>query len=112
MAVNVGAAADQVRAAAGAECPTDGEFEPNDGGPGGLQVYGAGQWLEAKRGAKSGQMEPATFAVDADSGMIVVQNLPNQDIDDPSQVAPLLDQIDGGIAKLMAPSRLMAPPLI
>ncbi len=69
----------------------------------GLQVYGAGQWLEAKHGAKSRRTwRKLHLAVDAASGMIVAQTLTDQDADDPSQVAPLLDQIDGEIAKVTA----------
>jgi hypothetical protein len=69
----------------------------------GLQVYGAGQWLEAKHGAKSRRKwRKLHLAVDADNGMIVAQTLTDQDIGDPSQVGPLLDQIDGGIAKVTA----------
>ena len=69
----------------------------------GLQVYGAGQWLEAKHGAKSRrQWRKLHLAVDAASGMIVAQTLTDQDTDDPSQVGPLLDQIDGPIAQVMA----------
>lgn len=69
----------------------------------GLQVYGAGQWLEAKHGAKSRRKwRKLHLAVDAGSGMIVAQTLTDQDIDDPSQVAPLLDQIDAGIATVTA----------
>jgi hypothetical protein len=65
----------------------------------GLQVYGAGQWLEAKHGAKSRKLH---LAVDAANGMIIAQTLTDQDVDDPSQVAPLLDQIDSEIAKVTA----------
>jgi hypothetical protein len=69
----------------------------------GLQVYGAGQWLEAKHGAKSRRKwRKLHLAVDADNGMIVAQTLTDQDVDDPSQVGPLLDQIDVGIAKVTA----------
>jgi len=69
----------------------------------GLQVYGAGQWLEAKHGAKSRRKwRKLHLAVDAGSGMIVAQTLTDQDADDPSQVAPLLDQIDGRIARVTA----------
>ena len=40
----------------------------------GLQVYGAGQWLEAKHGAKSRRKwRKLHLAVDAASGMIVAQ---------------------------------------
>jgi hypothetical protein len=69
----------------------------------GLQVYGAGQWLEAKHGAKSRRKwRKLHLAVDAGSGMIVAQALTDQDADDPSQVAPLLDQIDDRIARVTA----------
>jgi hypothetical protein len=60
----------------------------------GLQVYGAPQWLEAKHGAKSRRKwRKLHLAVYADSRMIVAQTLTDQGADDPSQVAPLLDQI-------------------
>jgi hypothetical protein len=69
----------------------------------GLQVYGAGQWLEAKHGAKSRRKwRKLHLAVDAGNGMIVARTLTDQDTDDPSQVAPMLDQIDVGIAKVTA----------
>ena len=69
----------------------------------GLQVYGAGQWLEAKHGAKSRRTwRKLHLAVDAASGMIVAQTLTDQDTDDPSQVEPLLDQIDDPIARVTA----------
>jgi hypothetical protein len=69
----------------------------------GLQVYGAGQWLEAKHRAKSRRKwRKLHLAVDAANGMIIVQTLTDQDVDDPSQVAPLLDQIDSEIAKVTA----------
>jgi transposase len=69
----------------------------------GLQVHGAGQWLEAKHGAKSRRTwRKLHLAVDADNGTIVAQTLTDQDADDPSQVAPLLDQIDGTIARVTA----------
>jgi hypothetical protein len=69
----------------------------------GLQVYGAGQWLEAKHGAKSRRKwRKLHLAVDASSGMIVAQTLTDQDADDPSQVAPLLDQIEDRIARVTA----------
>jgi hypothetical protein len=69
----------------------------------GLQVYGAGQWLEAKHGVKSRRKwRKLHLAVDADNGMIVAQTLTDQDTDDPSQVAPLLDQIDGLVDRVTA----------
>jgi hypothetical protein len=69
----------------------------------GFQVYGAGQWLEAKHGAKSRRKwRNPHLAVDATSGMIVAQTLTDQDADDPSQVAPLLHQIDGPFTRVTA----------
>jgi hypothetical protein len=69
----------------------------------GLQVYGAGQWLEAKHGAKSRRKwRKLHLAVDAGSGMIVAQILTDQDADDPSQVAPLLNQIECRIVRVTA----------
>jgi len=69
----------------------------------GLQVYGAGQWLEAKHGAKSRRTwRKLHLAVDAASGVIVAQTLTDQDTDDPSQVGPLLDQIDDPIGRVTA----------
>ncbi len=69
----------------------------------GLQVFGAGQWLEEKHGAKSRRSwRKLHLAVDADTGMIVAQVLTDQHTDDPSQVGPLLDQVDEEIDKVMA----------
>jgi hypothetical protein len=53
----------------------------------GLKVYGAGQWLQEKHGAKSRRnWRKLHLAVDADSGRIVAHTLTDQDTDDPSQV--------------------------
>jgi transposase len=69
----------------------------------GLQVYGAGQWLEAKHGAKSRRKWcKLHLAVDATSGLIVAKTLTDQEADDPSQVGPLLDQIDEPIGQVTA----------
>ena len=69
----------------------------------GLQIYWAGQWLETKHGARfRRKWRKLHLAVDAANGMIVAQTLTDQDADDPSQVAPLLDQIDGRIARVTA----------
>jgi hypothetical protein len=66
----------------------------------GLQVYGAGQWLEAKHGAKSRRSwRKLHLAVDAASGMIVAQTLTDQDVDDPSRAGSLLDQIDDPVVQ-------------
>ncbi|MHC2302918.1 hypothetical protein ACVJBD_007185 [Rhizobium mongolense] len=64
----------------------------------GLQVYGAGQWLEEKHGARSRRgWRKLHLALDADSGEIVAHTLTDQDAGDVSQVAPLLDQNGGPI---------------
>jgi len=69
----------------------------------GLKVYGAGQWLEEKHGVRSrSNWRKLHLAVDADSGRIVAHTLTDQDTDDPSQVAPLLGQIDGEIGQFTA----------
>jgi transposase len=69
----------------------------------GLQVFGAGQWLEEKHGAKSRRTwRKLHLAVDADTGMIVAQILTDQQTDDPSQVGPLLAQVEEEIEKVTA----------
>ena len=69
----------------------------------GLVVFGAGQWLEAKHGAKSRRTWRKLYlAVDADSGMIVAHVLSDQHTDDASQVGPLLTQIEEEIEKVIA----------
>ncbi len=69
----------------------------------GLQVFGAGQWLEEKHGTKSRRTwRKLHLAVDADSGMIVAKILTDQHTDDPSQVGPLLAQVDEEIDKVIA----------
>jgi hypothetical protein len=69
----------------------------------GLQVYGAGQWVEAKHGTKSRRKwRKLHLAVDAANGMIVAQTLTDQDADDPSQVGPLLDQINDPTGQVTA----------
>jgi hypothetical protein len=76
----------------------------------GLKVYGAGQWLEEKHGARSRRnWRKFHLAVDANSGEIIAHRLTDQDTDDPSQVQPLLSQIDGGIDQFTADGA--SPPL-
>lgn len=70
----------------------------------GLEVYGAGQWLEEKHGAKSRRAwRKLHLALDADNGEIIAHVMTDQDAgDDASQVEPLLDQIDGPIGQFTA----------
>ncbi len=69
----------------------------------GLEVYGAGQWLEEKHGARSRRSwRKLHLAQNADSGEITAHTLTDQDTGDASQVDPLLDQIDGPIGQFTA----------
>jgi hypothetical protein len=69
----------------------------------GLEVYGAGQWLEEKHGAKSRRgWRKLHLALDADSGDIIAHVMTGQHMGDSSQVGALLDQIDGPIGKFTA----------
>jgi hypothetical protein len=69
----------------------------------GLKVYGAGQWLEEKHGAKSRRnWRKLHLAVDADSGEIIAHSLTDQETGDASQLESLLDQIDDEIGQFTA----------
>jgi IS5 family transposase len=69
----------------------------------GLKVYGAGEWLQEKHGARARRSwRKLHLAVDAASGMIVAQTLTEKEIGDPSQVGPLLDQIQGDVEQVTA----------
>jgi len=69
----------------------------------GLKVFGAGEWLQEKHGARARRTwKKLHLGVDADTGMIMASTLTGNDIGDPSQVAPLLDQIEATIASVTA----------
>ena len=69
----------------------------------GLKVFGAGEWLQEKHGAKARRIwKKLHLAMDADTGMIMASTLTGNDVGDPSQVAPLLDQIEATIASVTA----------
>ena len=69
----------------------------------GLKVFGAGEWLQEKHGAKARRTwKKLHLAVDADTGMIMASTLTGSDVGDPSQVAPLLDQIEATITSITA----------
>ncbi|QND44275.1 IS5 family transposase (plasmid) [Rhizobium lusitanum] len=69
----------------------------------GLQVYGAGQWLEEKHGVKSRRgWRKLHLVLDADSGDIIAHVMTEQGAGDASQVEPLLDQIDMPIGQFTA----------
>src|SRR3954454_8241290 len=65
----------------------------------GLKLYGAGEWLVEKHGTRMRRSwRKLHIGMDADTGQIVAATLTTHDVDDGSQVGPLLDQVDGPIA--------------
>jgi len=65
----------------------------------GLKLCGPGEWLIEKHGTKTRRSwRKLHLGVDADTGQIVAAALTTHDVDDGSQVGPLLDQVDGPIA--------------
>ena len=65
----------------------------------GLKLSGAGEWLVEKHGAKARRSwRKLHIGVDADTGQIVATQLTTNDVDDGSQVGPLLDQVSGPVA--------------
>jgi hypothetical protein len=68
----------------------------------GLQVYEAGQWQTEKHGRSRRTWRKLHLGVDACSGQIVAVTLTDQDVDDASQVGPLLEQIEPPIEQVTA----------
>ncbi len=69
----------------------------------GLKLCGSGEWLLEKYGTKTRRSwRKLHIAVDADTGQIAAVVLTTSDVDDASQVGPLLDQVDGTIASFTA----------
>jgi hypothetical protein len=65
----------------------------------GLKLSGTGEWLVEKHGAKARRSwRKLHIGVDADTGQIVATRLTTNDVDDGSQVGPLLDQVSGPLA--------------
>jgi hypothetical protein len=68
----------------------------------GLRLFGPGGWLEEKHGSKRRRAwKMLHLATDADTGQIVASVLTDKDIDDGSQVGPLLDRVDGSMASFI-----------
>ena len=64
----------------------------------GLKLCGAGEWLVEKHGAKARRSwRKLHIGVDANSGEIVATALTTNDVDDASQIGPLLDQVEGPV---------------
>ena len=69
----------------------------------GLKVCSAGEWLQEKHGARARRTwRKLHRAVDALTGMILASTLTENAAGDPSQVAPLLDQVDARIGSVTA----------
>jgi hypothetical protein len=65
----------------------------------GLKLCGAGEWLVEKHGTHTRRSwRKLHLGVDADTGRIVAATLTDRDVDDASQVGPLLDQVAGPVA--------------
>ena len=65
----------------------------------GLRLCGAGEWLVEKHGARTRRSwRKLHLGVDADTGEIVAAELTSNDVDDGSQVGPLLDQVARPVA--------------
>src|SRR3954463_7463173 len=64
----------------------------------GLKLCGAGEWLVEKHGTRTRRAwRKMHVGTDADTGQIVASELTTNDVDDGTQVGPLLDQVDGQI---------------
>lgn len=69
----------------------------------GLKVYGAGEWLQEKHGARARRTwRKLRLAADADTGMVMASTLTENDEGHPSQMVPLLDQIVAEIGSITA----------
>jgi hypothetical protein len=65
----------------------------------GLKLCGPGEWLVEKHAARARRCwRKLHIGVDADTGQIIAAELISKDVDDGSQVGPLLEQIAGPVA--------------
>ena len=69
----------------------------------GLKLCGAGEWLVEKHGTKMRRSwRTLHVGLDADTGQIVAAALTTRDVDDASQVGPLLDQVAAPVTSFTA----------
>jgi hypothetical protein len=69
----------------------------------GLKLCGAGEWLVEKHGTRTRRSwRKLHLGVDAGTGQIVAAALTNKEVDDASQISPLLDQVTGPLASVTA----------
>jgi hypothetical protein len=67
----------------------------------GLKLCGPGEWLVEKHGTRTRRSwRKLHIGVDAGTGQIMAAELSTNDVDDGSQVGPLLDQVAGPVASL------------
>ena len=65
----------------------------------GLKLCGKGEWLVEKHGTKTRRSwRKLHIGLDADTGQIVAAALTAKEVDDGSEVGPLLDQVPGPVA--------------
>ena len=65
----------------------------------GVKLFGSGEWLLEKHGTKTRRSwRKLHIGMDADTGQIAAAVLTGNDVDDSSQVGPLLDQVVGQVA--------------
>ena len=68
----------------------------------GLRLCGPGEWLIEKHGTRRRRSwRKLHIGVDAETGQILASELTTSDVDDGSQVEPLLDQIAGPLASFI-----------
>jgi hypothetical protein len=68
----------------------------------GLRLCGPGEWLIEKHGTRRRRAwRKLHIGVDAETGQILASELTSSDIDDGSQIKPLLDQIPGPLASFI-----------
>ena len=69
----------------------------------GLKIYGEGEWLQQKHGAKSRRRwRKLHIALDAETRQMVATELTTDDVGDPTAVPDLLAETEGEIASLTA----------
>src|SRR4051794_14968029 len=69
----------------------------------GLKVYGAGEWLVEKHGARGRRTwRKLHLAIDPSTGEILASELTSNEEGDPPRVGPLLDQTPGPLAWVIA----------
>src|SRR6186713_326669 len=78
----------------------------------GLKVFGAGEWLAEKHGERGKRTwRKLHLAVEPSTGEILASELTSHEEGDASQVGPLLDQIPGPLASVIADGAYDGEPI-